>query len=257
MIFAIDIGNTTTTFGLLDGTEPLRSSRISTTADRSLDELATAFLSLLDSEGVEPAQVSAVSICSVVPDADSVVAGVARSVFGVEPFFLTAQSAIGIPVVYDKPEEVGADRIANALAALKLFGCPSVVVDFGTATTFDVVSGEGEYLGGVIVPGIAISSEQLFKRTAKLPMVSIEIPAHVIGRNTVESIQSGLFYGTLGAVNEILKRIRTELGSAPKVIYTGGYAALISPHVEPGPVVDADLTLKGLAIAVIASGETS
>jgi type III pantothenate kinase len=250
MILAIDVGNTTTCLGILDDLNPVRSWRISTTANRTPDELSLILSSLLSKGDVEKSDVSAVSIGSVVPEADPHLAEVIASMFGFAPFFLTAQTVSGLALACDRPEEVGADRIANALAALELCGCPSIVVDFGTATTFDVISENGEYLGGVIAPGISISSEQLSSRTAKLPMVTIDVPEHVIGRNTIESIRSGLFFGTLGSVNEILSGIRSELGGKGEIIFTGGYAPLIATRMSPVPAIDLELTLKGLVLAV-------
>jgi type III pantothenate kinase len=249
MILAVDVGNTTTSLGIMKDVEPVESWRISTTTGRTPDELALILGSLLNMSGVDREKLSAVSICSVVPESDPLFNEVIRAMFGIDPFFLTSQNASGLRIVCDRPEEVGADRIANSLAAMKLFGCPAVVVDFGTATTFDVVSQEGEYIGGVIAPGVSISAEQLSRRTAKLPMVAMDIPGRVIGRNTIESIRSGLFYGTIGSVNGILNGILGELNGESKVICTGGYARLISPHMKPQPVVDSDLTLKGLALA--------
>jgi type III pantothenate kinase len=198
-------------------------------------------------ENLEVSSVHGIIVSSVVPPLDSTLRQVCERYFKVRPLFVEPGIKKGMPVHYDKPAEVGADRIVNGVAAFEKYGGPCVVVDFGTATTFDAVSAKGDYLGGVITPGIGISADALFTRTARLPRVDIKKPQRIIGTNTVGSLQSGLYYGYLGLVDGILERLQGELGQA-KVIATGGLAALIGKGSKYITAVDEDLTLDGLRI---------
>jgi len=197
---------------------------------------------------LEVSEVHGIVISSVVPPLDSVLRGVCERYFSLKPLFIEPGVKTGMPVLYDNPAEVGADRIVNAVAAVEKYGAPCIVVDFGTATTFDCVSAKAQYMGGVICPGIGISADALFERTARLPRVDIRKPARVIGSNTVGSLQSGLYYGYLGLVDGILENLLKEMGEKTKVIATGGLAPLIGPASKHIATVDDLLTLEGLRI---------
>ncbi|MGH9524224.1 MAG: type III pantothenate kinase, partial [Terriglobales bacterium] len=206
------------------------------------------FRNLFAMDGLKVEDVRGVVVSSVVPPMDSTLREVCERHFRAKPLFIEPGVKTGMPVHYDNPAEVGADRVVNGVAAFAKFGGPCVVVDFGTATTFDCISAKGEYLGGSIAPGIGISADALFSRTARLPRIDIKNPGRVIGTNTVASIQSGLFYGYLGLVDGILERIVAELGKNTKVVATGGLAALIGEHSRFIKQVDDHLTLEGLRI---------
>jgi type III pantothenate kinase len=197
---------------------------------------------------LEVGEVHGIVISSVVPPLDSVLRGVCERYFSLKPVFIEPGVKTGMPVLYDNPAEVGADRIVNAVAAVEKYGAPCIVVDFGTATTFDCVSAKAQYMGGVICPGIGISADALFERTARLPRVDIRKPARVIGSNTVGSLQSGLYYGYLGLVDGILENLLKEMGEKTNVIATGGLASLIGPASKHIATVDDLLTLEGLRI---------
>jgi len=247
MLLAIDIGNTNIVLGVFHRQELQKSWRVSTRKDQTADEYAVLFGSLFDLGKVSLSGVEAVILCSVVPPLNDCFATLSRQYFGAEPIFVEAVSQDLMPVLYDPPSDVGADRIVDAIAAYRLYGGPGIVVDFGTATTFDTVSGDGEYLGGIIAPGIGASAEALFRRAAKLPRIEIREPAEAIGRSTVCSMQSGLFYGYVGLVEGILDRIEKQLGSA-SVTATGGYAELIATGFGGFDRIEADLTMHGLRI---------
>lgn len=247
MLLVIDIGNTNVVLGLFEGAVLKHSWRVATRRDRTADEWAVLFLSLFSLHGLEAKRLEGVLICSVVPPLNECFAELAKQFFQVSPRFVEPEKQTLMPVLYHPVEDVGADRIVNAIAAVEMFGAPSVIVDFGTATTFDVVSEKGAYLGGVIAPGIGISAEALFARAAKLPRIEIRKPNHPIGRSTVESMQSGIFYGYAGLVDGILSRLRKELGN-PTVIATGGYARLISSDYDGFDAIEDDLTMHGLRI---------
>ncbi len=198
--------------------------------------------------GLEVASVQGTVISSVVPPLDSTLREVCERYFRIKPLFIEPGVKTGMPVHYDNPAEVGADRIVNSVAAFEKFGGPCIVVDFGTATTFDVVSKKGEYMGGVITPGIGISADALFSRTARLPRVDIRKPARVLATNTVSSVQSGLYYGYLGLIDGILERLMAEIGDTTKVVATGGLASLMSEGSKYIREVDEFLTLDGLRI---------
>jgi type III pantothenate kinase len=213
-----------------------------------MDEYAVVIKSLFDFSGLTFQKINAIVISSVVPPVMPTLEDLARKYFGVEPLVVGPGVKTGMPIVYDNPKEVGADRIVNAVAAFAKYGGPLVIVDFGTATTFCVISKRGEYLGGAIAPGIGISTEALFQRASKLPRIEMVKPTSVIAKNTVAGMQSGIYYGFTGQVDGIVKRMKKELGPETKVIATGGLAELISQESETIEKVDPYLTLEGLLL---------
>lgn len=261
MLLAVDVGNTNTVLGLyrLTGTGAAASEfeahwRVSTHRTQTVDEYGVLFTNLFNMHGLSTAEVKHIIISSVVPPVESTLAQVCELYFKVKPLFVEPGIKTGMPVLVDNPAELGADRLVNAIAAFEKYGGPAVVVDFGTATTFDVVSEKGEYLGGVITPGLGISADALFSRAARLGRVDIKRPARVIGTNTVAHIQSGLYYGYIGLVDGILERMVAEMAegkgaaTAPKIIATGGLARLIAEDSRFIEKIDDLLTLDGLRI---------
>ena len=252
MLLAIDVGNTNTVLGLyrLDGDKPELAAhwRVTTHRAQTADEYGVLFVNLFKMNGMAPSQVSYIIISSVVPPIDSTLREVCENYFHTQPLFVEPGIKTGMPVLVDTPSELGAERLVNAIAAFERYGGPCVVVDFGTATTFDVISAKGEYLGGAIAPGLGISAEALISRTARLSRVDIKRPAKVIGTNTVTHLQSGLYYGYIGLVDGILERIVAELGEQPRVIATGGLARQISEDSRYIAEIDDMLTLDGLLI---------
>src|SRR5215471_17194578 len=248
MLLAIDLGNTNTVFGVYDASDKLvKHWRLSTQKERTVDEYGILLRNLFALEKIDANDIHRVIIASVVPPLDPVLNEMVSSYFSVKPVFVTHENA-GIPILYDKPSDVGADRIVDAVAVVHKYGTPAIVVDFGTATTFDAITSKGEYQGGVIAPGIVISAEALYRHAAKLPRIEIQKPAHVIGTSTVTSMQSGLFYGYVALVDGIITRMKKELGPNTKVIGTGGQAPLISQETTLIDTVDANLTLDGLQL---------
>jgi type III pantothenate kinase len=248
VLLAIDVGNTNTVLGVFQGTTLRDHWRIETSHARTGDEYGILVRQLFAAGGIDPAAVDAVVVSSVVPPLGRTLEHMARRYFGQEPLFVGPGVKTGIPILYENPREVGADRVVNAVAAYERWRCALVVVDFGTATTFDAISARGEYLGGAIAPGIGISMEALFRAASKLPRVEFAQPAHVIGRNTVSSIQAGLVYGYVGLVDGICTRMADELGGGPKVVATGGLATLIAGLSRTIAEVDEHLTLDGLRL---------
>jgi type III pantothenate kinase len=248
MLLALDVGNTNTVVGVFEGKTLLRHWRLSTRHEGTRDEYAMLIKGLFDFAGVDFQRVSAVIISSVVPPLEGPLEEMVRHYFKVEPMVVGPGIKTGMPILYESPREVGADRIVNAVAAFEAYGGPCIVVDFGTATTFDAISARGEYLGGAICPGIGISAEALFQHAAKLPRVDVAQPKAVIGRNTVGSMQAGLFYGYLSLVEGVVARMRAELGGRATVIATGGLAQLILTESTAVDHVDPLLTLTGLRI---------
>jgi type III pantothenate kinase len=248
MLLAVDIGNTSITIGVFDG-EKLRATwHMATGVHRMPDEYAALLLNLLNHQGLETADIKAVALCSVVPPLISTFEELVQRYFSIEPLVVGAGVKTGVRIRMDNPREVGADRIADAAAAHHLYGGPVIVIDLGTATTFGIISKEGDYIGGIIATGIATAAEALFTRTAQLPRVELAHPRHVIGSNTVAAIQSGIIYGYASLVEGMLARIHEELGFKAKVVATGGYAGLIAKETGVIDVVNPDLTLIGLRL---------
>jgi len=248
MLLVIDVGNTNTVLGVYEGQVLRAHWRLSTNRGQTADEYGILIRNLFTLDAIQPSQIDAVMVASVVPPLNSVLEEMADKYFHLKAVFLGPGTRTGMAIHYDNPQEVGADRIADAVAAFEKYGGPCVVVDFGTAITFDAISEKGEYLGGVIAPGIGISSEALFQQAARLPRVEIREPNRVIGTNTVGSMQSGMFYGAVGLVDGILDRLCAVLGEKTKVVATGGQAALVAAASKYKPPVDPSLTLDGMRI---------
>ena len=247
MLLAIDVGNTNIVTGIYKGANLVASWRIGTDRRRTPCEIAALLKSLFDMHDLQVSEVEGAVISSVVPPLTQVVAQSVKMLFDINPLIVGPGVKTGMPILVDNPREVGTDRIVNAVAAYHKYGGPLIVVDFGTATTFDAVSERGEYLGGAISPGIGISMDALFRETAQLPKIDFKKPKRVIGKNTVESMQSGIFYGYVSLVDGMVERIRQELPNA-KVIATGGLAELVAEASSTIEKVDPWLTLEGLRI---------
>ncbi len=254
MLLAVDVGNTNMVMGLYRMTTPeqpaelLSHWRVTTPLEQTSDEIGVTLRSLFHASGHDLGDVNGIAVSSVVPPLDSMLRNAFETFFHVKPLFIEPGVKTGLPVLTDNPSEVGADRIVNCVAAFERFGGPTIVVDMGTATTFDVISKKGEFLGGAIAPGLGIAADALFSRAARLPRIDIRRPAKVIGTSTVDNIQIGLYYGYIGLVDGILKRMIAELGPETKTVATGGLAKLISPGSECIGEVDEMLTLNGLRL---------
>lgn len=247
MLLTADIGNTTTGLALFNGDEISAKWRINTEPRRTGDELGLLLLSLLEKEGIQISRIGGFAISSVVPRLDAAFETASAKYLRVPPLFFTPNLRLDMPIRVEKPQYVGSDRLVGALAALRIYGMPVVVVDFGTATTFNVVSKDGEFLGGAVAPGIAASLESLVRNTALLPLVPFQHPPSAIGKDTLTALQAGLVLGYAGLVEGLVYRIWREVGRS-KVIATGGFAPLIASETELFDTVDSDLTLKGLKI---------
>ncbi len=249
MLFVVDVGNTNTVLGVYEGQRLLRHWRIRTLQGQTADEFGIQVWNLFKWAELDLGQVDAVTVASVVPPLLRVIHEFCIRYFQLQPLVVGPGIRTGMPILYDNPREVGADRIVNAVAAFERYRQRVIIVDFGTATTFDVVSPRGDYLGGVIAPGIVISSEALFQRTSKLPKVEFSKPRFVLGKDTISSIQSGLYFGYVGLVDGIVERLKKEQGEGEcRVMATGGLAALIAPESTSIEAVDELLTLEGLRI---------
>jgi type III pantothenate kinase len=248
VLLAVDVGNTNTVLGAFEGKVLRQHWRVETSHRRTADEYGIQVRELFASGGLDPRAVDAVVVSSVVPPLAFALTGMSERYFGVKPLFVGPGVKTGLPILYEDPREVGADRIVNAVAAWDRWACGMIVVDFGTATTFDAVSPRGEYLGGAIAPGVGISMDALFRHASKLPEVEFARPAHVVGKNTIASIQSGLVYGYVGLVDGICARMAEELGFSPRVVATGGLAPLIAGVSRSIAEVDEHLTLHGLRL---------
>lgn len=257
MLLVLDVGNTNTVLGVYSTNEQgdattgelIAHWRVSSARTQTVDEYGVLFRNLFAMSGVDFEAIRGIVVSSVVPPMDTTLRAVCERYFHIKALFIEPGVKTGMPVHYDNPAEVGADRIVNSVAAFEKFGGgPCIVVDFGTATTFDAVSAKGEYIGGVIAPGIGISAEALFTRTARLPRVDIRKTNRVIGTNTVNSVQSGLFYGYVGLVDGILERLQAEMGGEAKIVATGGLAQLIASGSKYITAVDDLITLEGMRL---------
>lgn len=245
-LLVVDLGNTNLVLGIYRGDQLVNSWRLATARERTADEYGILARQLVGDS--LHASLEGAIVASVVPPLNHAMAVMVRKYFGIEPLFVEPGVKTGIAIQVDNPAEVGADRIVNCVAAHATYGGPTVVVDFGTATTFDVVSDEPAYIGGVIAPGLNVSAEALFARAARLPRVDIRRPEHVVGTNTVVNMQSGIYFGYLSLVDGILTRIKREIPNLKRVVATGGLASLFAEESEHIDDVDAELTMKGLKL---------
>ena len=249
MILTLDVGNTNIKTALFEGLEMQQYWRISTDRNRSSDELGILLMNLLQSKHIAPEQIEGIMMSSVVPQINFTVEHMCRNYFGQEPMKIGPGIRTGINIRYENPRELGSDRIANAVAAYELYGGPCITIDFGTATSFGVVSEKGEFLGGAICPGLKLAADALTERAAKLPRFELAKPESVIGRNTVTNMQSGLVFGYVGQVNYLVERMKRELGAPDaKVVATGGLAVLVAEESHVINIMDGLLTLKGLCL---------
>lgn len=255
MLLAIDIGNTQTAIGLFNESNLLSSWRMVTPKHETSDEIAASVFSFLKNSGYNPKDVQEIAVSCVVPRILNEIKDMSSKYFSCTPFIVDIDIKTDLKILYDYPREIGADRIANSVAVKEIYGAPAIVVDFGTATTFDILSARGEYLGGVIAPGIEISSEALFSYAAKLTKVDISWPPSVIGKNTYDGIRSGILFGFLGQVDYIVEKIieeerKRDSNFNPGVISTGGLSSLMLGRSKWIKINDPDLTLKGLRILI-------
>lgn len=248
MLLVIDVGNSNTVLGIYDGTDLKKDWRVGTDKYRTIDEYAMLINDLFRLSGVEFSDLTDVIVSSVVPPMLHTIEGLCQKYFKLKPFIVGPGMKTGMPIQYDNPREVGADRIVNAVAAYEKLKCALIVVDFGTATTFDVISADGSYQGGAISPGVGIAADALFDRASKLPRVEFTKPAQVIAKNTINSMQSGIFFGYVGLVEGIVQRMKKEIATTPKVIATGGLAAPIAEATDCIHQVEPFLTLEGLRL---------
>jgi type III pantothenate kinase len=256
MLLALDVGNTNVTVGIFKNGVMADHRRLRTVREQTADEWGILLSSLLRFADLDPRTLDGIIISSVVPPLDNALAEMARRYFDTEALFVTAETDTGLTILYENPAEVGADRIVNSVAALHKYGGPCIIVDLGTAITFDAISAKGEYLGGIITAGIGISAEALFSRAARLPLVDFRKPHNLIGTNTVASMQSGLYYGTIGAIDDTVRRMIEELGPDTRVIGTGGQACLIADGSRYIRHLDQTLTLDGLRLIWDRCGRT-
>lgn len=248
MLLVIDVGNSNIVLGIYDGDQLIRDWRVSTDKSKTTDEYGILFHELFHLAGIGFSDIKDIIVSSVVPTLTGVLEKLARQYFGASPYVVGPGIKTGMPIHYDNPKEVGADRIVNAIAGFEKYHTPLIIVDFGTATTFDYVNKKGEYCGGAIAPGLMISMEALFQKASKLPRVDVSRPSSIIAKNTVNSMQAGIFFGYVGLVDGIVQRMKAEGKESPKVIATGGLASLIAPESTTIEHVDEFLTLEGLRI---------
>jgi len=246
MLLALDVGNTNIVVGVFDGQKLVEHWRVRTDRERTADEHGLLMTHLLHYAALPREEIGGIIISNVVPPMTDALLGMARRFFHVEPIFVSHELDLGVPIRYHNPSEVGADRLVNAVAAIHKYGTPAIVVDFGTATTLDVISPQGEYLGGCIMAGVGISAEALFRTAARLPRIELVAPEHVVGRTTVEAMQSGILLGYAGAIDALVERICKELGCAATVVATGGLSERIAAETRTIQHVDPWLTLEGL-----------
>ncbi len=248
MLLAIDIGNTTIALGVFEGKRLVKEWRARTEREKTADEYGALLLDLLRLSAIEPAAIDGVIISSVVPPLTPAFQALTLTLFALKALVVGPGLKTGLPILYDNPGEVGADRVVASLAAFEKYGGPCIIVDFGTATTFDAVTAKGEYLGGAIAPGIRISAEALYLRTAKLPQIEVVKPKRVIGRTTVASMQSGIYFGYVGLVNHLIAEIGGELGGRPAIVVTGGFGEQLGPEIRGPYHFEPHLVLEGLRI---------
>ncbi len=246
MLLVFDIGNSNIVVGLFSKDKLTADWRLATDRQKTADEFGILLQNLFSFQDIPMEQVRAAVISSVVPPLTHSIADAVQKYFKVIPLVVGPGMKTGLSIKYESPREVGADRVVNAVAGIQIYGPPLIIVDFGTATTFCAIAEQGDWIGGSIAPGLGISSEALFQRTAKLPRVEITRPRNVIGKNTVSSIQSGLYFGYIGLVESIVSRMKTEMGCNPKVVATGGLAELIAGESKLIDVINSNLTLEGL-----------
>lgn len=255
MLLVVDIGNTNIVYGIFDGEKLLHHWRVSTNRNSTADEYGVAIRTLFTYAGFNHADIDAIAIASVVPPLNPAIEQMCRRYFGIEPLVIGPGIKTGMPIRYENPREIGADRIVDAVAGYAKYGGPLIIVDFGTATTFGVISEDGAYLGGAICPGVGTSTEALFQRAARLPRIELVKPKSVIGKNTVAGMQAGIIYGYVGLVDGIVRRIMAELGQKCRVVATGGLAELIAPETETIETVDQFLTLEGMRLVYLRNKE--
>lgn len=248
MLLAMDVGNTNVTLGIYDGETLKATWRLATDLEKQADEYGVVMLTLLQHAGLATDDISEAVMACVVPDVEPVFNTVCSRYFGVRPLSVHAGVRTGLRIMYDTPRDVGADRVADAVAAIHLYGPPLIVVDLGTGTVFDAINKDGDYLGGAIAPGIGIASEALFRRAAKLRRVELTRPQAAIGRNTMTSVQSGILFGYVGLIEGIVERMKAEIGEDTKVVCTGGYAEIFGRETTAIDIVNTNLTLEGLRL---------
>jgi type III pantothenate kinase len=248
MLLVIDIGNTDTTLGVFEGEELRATWHMATAIHRMADEYATLMLDLLHYKSLDASDIQGIAMCSVVPPLTATFEQLSQQYFQVSPLVVAAGVKTGVRILMDNPREVGSDRIANAAAAHHLYGGPIIITDLGTATTFDTISKEGDYLGGAIAPGISTAAEALFMQAAMLPRVELARPKCAIGTNTITAMQSGIIFGYVGLIEGIVARIQEELDEKAKIVATGGYSALIAKEASIIDIVNPNLTLVGLRL---------
>ena len=248
MLLAIDIGNTNIVLGVFEGDNLKATWRLATVIHRQADEYGILLLKLFQHQELSPSKITGAPLCSVVPPLVPTFQELCQKYLNTLPLVVEAGVKTGVRICVDNPREIGPDRVVNAVAAHHLYGEPVIVADFGTATTFDVVSEEGDCLGGAIAPGISIATEALFTRTAMLPRIELIRPKEVIGKNTVSAMQSGIIFGYIGLIEGMIRRIERELGSKAKVIATGGYAQSIVQNIPAIDIINPDLSLMGLRL---------
>jgi type III pantothenate kinase len=248
MLLAIDIGNTHTVFGVFDKKRLIADWRVSSAVNRTEDEVGTQVRAFLKDADIKSQTVRGVAISSVVPNLTEIFVLMARKYFHAEPIVVSAELNLGFKIHYEDPSTVGADRLCNAVAGYSKYGGPLIIIDFGTATTYDIVSKQGDYLGGIIAPGIETSAADLHRRAAKLPKVELKFPKEVVGKDTVSSMQSGILYGAVDSMERMIERIKRDIGKKTKVIVTGGYSKIILDHSNSIDFYEPALVLNGLQL---------
>jgi type III pantothenate kinase len=248
MLLAIDVGNSKVAFGIFEADKLKASLSVATNVHRLSDEYGSVLFNLLPHHGVARSDITEAIMCSVVPPLVPVFQNLSERYLGITLMVVGPGIRTGVRICLDNPREVGPDRIVNAAAAYRLYGGPTIVIDMGTATTFDVISKEGDYLGGAIAPGMEVAAEALYTRTARLPRIELARPPHAIGKNTVNAMQSGVIFGYAGLVETLIARLEEELGAKARVIATGGYADVIARETKVIEVVNGNLTLLGLQL---------